>query len=214
MLGRNSHFVPSRDYWRLPNFLAFEDAKKAAKYVKGTTLTHAGFPDINVAIREWTTTLLGRGPKLPFLDPLVDPVTEFCHPFTFTLSLAIAASEKNPTARARLDFTCVVAKTVTMSWLSQLPMSSALPLKAYEDATIAIMSRIGTLHEIYGSLQNKIRRLSRFQGSQGSGGGDVEVVATLLLEAEKEAKKTKRDIESLDRMHTNVTKRMTSLKLQ
>jgi hypothetical protein len=64
------------------------------------------------------------------------------------------------------------------------------------------MSRIGTLHKINDSLQSKISRLGRLQAE----GGDAEAVATSLLGAKWEVEKTKRNIEHLYRIHSDVTK--------
>jgi hypothetical protein len=44
--------------------VVFEEAKAVAEHVKGTILCQAGFSDIEVAVREWTTRLSGGGPKL------------------------------------------------------------------------------------------------------------------------------------------------------
>ena len=60
-----------------PDSLDFPAAKTAADYVQRTILTQAGFPDIEVAVREWTVSLSGGGPKLPTLDILLDPIAEF-----------------------------------------------------------------------------------------------------------------------------------------
>ncbi|PWW75125.1 hypothetical protein C7212DRAFT_344986 [Tuber magnatum] len=76
-----------------PNSLPFEAAKKTADYVKGTILSQAGFPAVDVAVREWVTILPGCGPKLPSLDPLVDSVAEFRHHFTSTLGLSVASAK-------------------------------------------------------------------------------------------------------------------------
>lgn len=215
-----------------PNSLAFEAAKKAADYVKGTILSQAGFPNIDVAVREWTTTLSGRGPKLRSLNPLVDSVAEFHHPFTCTLGLSIAPS-KTPYYEGTValyfrrgsDNDDVLA--ITAAHVARPPPVHrntgisppnsirhreeiiALGSKAYEDATTDIMSRIGTLHEINDSLQSNIRRLGRLQVK---GGGNAKAVATSLLQAEYEVEKTERNIECLDRIHTDVTKLMTNPK--
>jgi len=64
-----------------PKTVEFAEAKAAADHVKSAILARAGFPDVDVAIREWTTSLSGISPQLPSLDPLVDgPVTKFRHP--------------------------------------------------------------------------------------------------------------------------------------
>ncbi|RDX47194.1 hypothetical protein OH76DRAFT_1456816 [Lentinus brumalis] len=74
-----------------PMSVAFEDAKIAADYVKSTILGNAGFPDIDVAIWEWSTSFAGVGPKLPSLGIAVsDAVAQLIHPFTSSLGLAIA----------------------------------------------------------------------------------------------------------------------------
>ncbi len=60
-----------------PDSLPFQEAKTAADHVKDI-LDQAGFYDIDVAVREWTTSLSCLGPNLPSLDPTVlDPDPEF-----------------------------------------------------------------------------------------------------------------------------------------
>ncbi|KAI9065013.1 hypothetical protein FKP32DRAFT_1685234 [Trametes sanguinea] len=74
-----------------PETVTFEDAKAIADYVKTHILGEAGFPEIDVAIWEFTTTFSGIYPKLPSLDPLLQGVTaEFRHPFASTLGIPIA----------------------------------------------------------------------------------------------------------------------------
>ncbi|KAJ3003765.1 hypothetical protein NUW54_g5135 [Trametes sanguinea] len=71
--------------------MAFKDAKTIADYVKAHILGEAGFPDIDVAIWEFTTTFSGVYPKLPSLDPMFEGTTaEFRHPFASTLGIPIA----------------------------------------------------------------------------------------------------------------------------
>ncbi|KAG0644346.1 hypothetical protein HOY80DRAFT_941397 [Tuber brumale] len=209
-----------------PDSLPFEAAKKAADYVKGTILSQAGFPTIDVAVREWATTLSGRGPKLPSLNPLVDSVAEFRHPFTSTLGLYIA-SAKTPyiEGTVALYLRCgngndnVIA--ITAAHVAHPPSTYrntgisatngtryreeiiALGNKAYDDAITDIMSRIGTLHEINDSLQSKIRRLGEVTPE---GEGDAEAVAELLLKTERQVEDTKNNIKHLDRLHSEVTK--------
>ena len=88
-----------------PKKVAFKDAKAVAEYVKLNILSEAGFGDIEVALWEFETFLLGSGPKLPTLDlelygnltklPTPDPelhgyLSKFHHPFMSTLSIAVA----------------------------------------------------------------------------------------------------------------------------
>ena len=209
-----------------PMTIAFEEAKTAAEHVKGTILSQAGFPDIDVAVREWTTSLSGRGPKLPSLNPLVDSVTEFRHPFASTLGLYVAPL-KAPYYEGTIGLylrrsndnddvlaltAAHVARPPTVyrnTGLSHLNSNRhreeiiALGSKAYEDATTNIMSRIGTLHEINASSEKKISRLQR---QQAEGRGDAEAVAAALLQAQQDVVKATRNMEQLDRLHSEVTK--------
>ncbi|RPD77828.1 hypothetical protein L226DRAFT_551609 [Lentinus tigrinus ALCF2SS1-7] len=74
-----------------PKTVTFDEAKTAANYIKHTILSQAGFPEIDVAIWEWETSLSSRGAKLPSLDPLVqEAATQYAHPFASSLGLAIA----------------------------------------------------------------------------------------------------------------------------
>ncbi|CUS12926.1 unnamed protein product [Tuber aestivum] len=190
-----------------PNSLAFDAAKKAADHVKGTILRKAGFPEIDVAVREWVTILSGLGPKLRSLNPLMDLIPEFRHPFTSTLGLSIATAQmpycEGTVAlylRKGNDNDEVLATTAAHV-VCPPPMCSntgvkvrngfrqrveiiALGSKAYQDATINIMYRIGTLHAINDSLQSKIRRLGLLQDTDRR---DAVAVATMLLWAEQEA---------------------------
>ncbi|PWW72996.1 hypothetical protein C7212DRAFT_354227 [Tuber magnatum] len=230
---RPVHGHPITTVWRgfLKDVQAYLDAelgaaKKAADYVKGTILSQAGFPAIDVAVREWVTTLSGRGPKLPSLDPLVDSVAEFRHPFTSTLGLSIA-SAKAPYyegtvalyLRCGNDNDDIIA--ITAAHVAHPPplhrktgISApngtryreeiiALGSKAYNDAITDIMSRIGTLHEINDSLQSKIRRLGEVTPE---GEGDAEAVAESLLKTERQVEDTKSNINHLDHIHSEVTK--------
>ncbi|KAF5373474.1 hypothetical protein D9615_009467 [Tricholomella constricta] len=75
-----------------PASVTFVDAKAAADVVKATILVGRGFPEVEVAIWEWTTSFAGRvGPSLPSLNTLLDePVIEVNAPFSSALPLAIA----------------------------------------------------------------------------------------------------------------------------
>jgi len=215
-----------------PCSLAFEEAKTVADYVKDTILSQAGFPEIDVAVREWTTSLSGRGPKLQSLNPLVDPVAEFRHPFASTLGLYVAPL-KTPYyegtiglyLRRSKDNDDVLALTVAhVARPPHVHRNTGLPhtisnryreeiivlgSKAYEDSTTNIMSRIGTLHDIMVSTEKKISRLQR---QQADGNGDAEEVAEALRVAQEDVVRTTRNIERLDRLHSEVTKLLTNPK--
>ncbi|KAG8736674.1 hypothetical protein FRC10_009052 [Ceratobasidium sp. 414] len=213
-----------------PKTVAFEVAKTAAEHVKGTILSQAGFHDIEVAVREWTTRLSGSGPKLPSLNPLVDgPTAEFRHPFASTLGLYVAPL-KTPYYEGTIglylrrsndsdDILALTAAHVARpppvyrnTGLSHTVSDRhreevvALGSKAYADATTNIMSRIGTLHEIIVSSE---KRISRLQRRQGEGTGDPVAVAAALLGAQREVEMATENIGQLDRLHTEVTKFMT-----
>ncbi|CAA7264007.1 unnamed protein product [Cyclocybe aegerita] len=211
-----------------PRTVAFEEAKAAAEHVKGTILGQAGFHDIEVAIREWTTSLSGSGPKLPSLHPLVDGrTTEFRHPFASTLDLYIAPL-KMPYYEGTVglylrrsndsdDILALTAAHVARpppmhpnTGLTHKGSSQhrdeiiALGSKAYEDATTNIISRSGTLHKTNASLEEKISRLERLQAE---GRGDAETVASALLR--QDVVRATRNIKRLDRLHGEVTKFLT-----
>jgi len=73
-----------------PETIEFEVAKSVAKYVKIDIIAKAGFNDIEVAIWEFTTSFSSAGPRLPSLDPELDRVANFRHPFASTLGIPIA----------------------------------------------------------------------------------------------------------------------------
>ncbi|KAG0127670.1 hypothetical protein HOY82DRAFT_541833 [Tuber indicum] len=216
----------------LPMTVAFEEAKTAAEHIKGVILSRAGFPDIDVAVREWTTSLSGCSPKLPSLDPLIDPVAEFRHPFASTLGLYVAPLKapyyegtiglylrrSNDSDDVLAFTTAHVARPPPVYPNTGLSHTNsnrhreeiiALGSKAYEDATTNIMSRIGTLHEINASSEKKISRLQR---QQAEGRGDAEEVAAALLQVQQDVVKTARNMEQLNRLHSEVTKLITNPK--
>ncbi|KAF5374099.1 hypothetical protein D9615_008836 [Tricholomella constricta] len=74
-----------------PGSVVFVDAKATADAVKLNISDKAGFPEVEVAIWEWTTGFAGMGPELPSLNPLLDgDVTKLAAPFSSVLPLAIA----------------------------------------------------------------------------------------------------------------------------
>ena len=213
-----------------PKTVIFEDAKTSADHVKNIILGKAGFPDIDVAVWEWTTSFSYIGPKLRSLHPLVDgAITEFAHPFTSSLGLAIAPLKKPyyegtvalylRRGNASNDILALTAAHVARpppmypgnTGLSEKASSKhredivALGDKAFENSTTAIEARIGILHEIIESENKKIERLRQ---QQDDGEGDAERLARALLVAERAVESATDDIQQLDRLHTHVTKFM------
>ena len=212
----------------VPKTVAFEDAKTAADYVKSGILGQAGFRDIDVAVWEFTTSFSGVGPRLPSLHPLVDgAVTEFAHPFASPLGLPIAPFKKpyyEGTAGLYLrrgsgsdDVLALTAAHVARpppmfpdnKGLSGKAADRhreeivALGVKAFEDSTTAIETRIGTLQEVIASENKKIERL---QQQQAGGVGAADRVARALRVARLAVESAMDNIEQLDRLHTRVTK--------
>ncbi|KAG7096384.1 hypothetical protein E1B28_003828 [Marasmius oreades] len=212
----------------LPNTLPFKDAKAAAEYIKGAILSQTGFPGIEVAFRESEATLSVRGPKLLSLDPLLHPVPGFRKPFTPTLGLSIAPL-KTPHYegtgglffRLRNDQNSVVLLTAAHvarppTVYPNLGMTHgensqpreeivALGNKGYQDATNAIVTQIGTLIRTSDVWESKITRLRQLTNH-----GENPEATKRLKEAQQEMDKVKRTIESLDELHSNVTKLMTN----
>ncbi|KAH6911552.1 hypothetical protein BKA70DRAFT_1559933 [Coprinopsis sp. MPI-PUGE-AT-0042] len=79
-----------------PCSVTFQEAKAAAEHIKNTILGGLGFGDVDVAIREWSTSLASRGPRLlsdfpqwgredktsikPFTSILGLSVSSYAHP--------------------------------------------------------------------------------------------------------------------------------------
>ena len=71
-----------------PETIEYEVAKSV--YVKINIITKAGFDNIEVAIWEFSASFSAAGPRLPSLDPELDSVANFRHPFASTLGIPIA----------------------------------------------------------------------------------------------------------------------------
>ncbi|KAH6911548.1 hypothetical protein BKA70DRAFT_1268047 [Coprinopsis sp. MPI-PUGE-AT-0042] len=74
-----------------PCSVTFQEAKAAAEHIKNTILGGLGFGDVDVAIREWSTSLCARGPTLPSsFEKSGHRDNVYIHPFTSMLGLRIS----------------------------------------------------------------------------------------------------------------------------
>ncbi|TEB33531.1 hypothetical protein FA13DRAFT_159525 [Coprinellus micaceus] len=161
-----------------PTPFEFTRVKAAANYAQETILTDAGFPEIQVAVREWEVNLNCTGPKLPSLN-WADPgnIAEFRHPFTSNPGLAVAPLNKESfggTIGAYfsigdhrdvvLGLTCchVASPGHASTGLSVADAAVnhediiAIGGGAYEAGIAAITERIGTLQDIIVSEKDTI----------------------------------------------------------
>ena len=210
-----------------PGTIEFEVAKSVAKYVKIDIIAKAGFNDIEVAIWELTTSLSG-GPRLPSLDPELDRVTNFRHPFASTLGIPIAPLKRTGhegtlgmfMTRGNDLLGITAAHVVCPSQLfpdnkgvSEKSAESyhqdiiSLGSGAYEDAVKQIEIKIGNLQQ---GINSEAQRIKGLQGRLEDGGVDTDARITSRIEAAQwTVENAKSTIKELNLLHSNVTRYMT-----
>jgi len=206
--------------------LLFDDAVAAAKAIKGI-LSQGGFPEIDVAFRESEVTHSVGGPKLLPFNPLIDPIPEFRKPFTPTLGLSIAPLKtphyegtgalyfrlskdddrvvvltaahvaRPPPAYANTDMT----RKTTSQRREEIV---ALGNMGYQNATNAMMATIGDLARSVAVWKKVINRLGEFVE------GEDAAVTEKRQENQREVEKATKDIDNLNKLHDEVTKRRTN----
>ena len=209
-----------------PYSLAYDDAVAAAAVVKNI-LDKAGFGEIEVAFVESVVTRsVAVGPKLLSFNPLLDDVPNLRKPFTPTLGLPIAPL-KYPyyegTAalyfRLRKDgpvavLTCahvarpppVYHNTGMTRTKSNQPLEEIVALgdKGYSSAVQAIMSAIGSYVRSIDAWNALIERLG-----EPAAGEDSKITKRRNEHLEL-VTKAKEEIEALNTIHGEVTKRRTT----
>jgi len=206
--------------------LAFEAAVTAAGTVKDI-LRQAGFPKIEVAFRESEVTRSVGGPKLLSFDPLVDPIPEFRKAFTPTLGLSIAPLraphyEGTGALYFRLGRDDDRVALLTAAHVARPPpvfantgMSRkgtsqpreeivALGSMGYRNATNAMMATIGSLARSVAVWKKVVERLGEPVD------GEKAAVTKKRLENQREVEKATGMIDSLNKLHDEVTKLRTN----
>ena len=212
-----------------PETIEFEVAKSVAQYVKINIIAKAGFNDIEVAIWEFTTSFSGAGPRLPSLDPELDRVTDFRHPFASTLGIPIAPLKQIGhegtlgmfmTRGDGTDLLGITAAHVVCP--SQLYPDNkglseksaerhqadivALGSEAYDHAVKRIETQIGSLQL---GIDSEERRIKGLQDRLERGVVDIDGKITSRIEAaQRTVENAKGTIRELDLLHSNVTKYM------
>ena len=212
-----------------PMDFEFDKVKAAADNIKTAIIDQAGFTEVPVAFREWEVRMdAGSGAKLPALDPLIDgDVSEFRHPFTSTLGLAIAL-EKEPRVEGTvglflrrskdsndlLALTCahVVCFPYATKGLSIAESAGhreqviALGTGTYRNSINKIKSRIDTLSSIVTTKQDNMRQLDM---RLNEGRGNPVVLDRARHSAQLRMDLAVRDATVLDGLHSKVTKYLT-----
>ncbi|PWW80501.1 hypothetical protein C7212DRAFT_361520 [Tuber magnatum] len=206
--------------------LAFEAAVTAADTIKDI-LRQAGFPKIEVAFRESEVMCSVGGPKLLPFDPLRDPIAEFRKAFTPTLGLSIAPLrtpyyEGTGGLYFRLGHDDDRVALLTAAHVARPPpqfantgMSRkgtsqpreeivALGAMGYRNATNAIVATIGNLARSITVWKKLVKRLGEPV--------DAENTANTVrcLEIQGEVEKATKMIDSLNKLHDEVTKLRTN----
>ena len=215
-----------------PETIDFEVAKSVAEHVKINILAKAGFDDIEVAIWEFETFLSGAGPELRSSNPMLNwPVTEFRHPFTSTLGIAIAPSKQTGYEGSlgmfmtRGDGSELLA--ITAAHVARPPplfpdnkgLSEKLAEKRHEEIVVLgneayrlAVKRIET--EIGKLLQDRKKEEERTEYLRGrleSGEEDEDGTIASAIGVAERTRENGMDvtvIKTLDLLHSNVTKYM------
>ncbi|KAI9065015.1 hypothetical protein FKP32DRAFT_1675147 [Trametes sanguinea] len=218
-----------------PKTVPFEDAKSIADHVKAHILAEAGFPNIDVAIWEFTTSFFGTsGPRLPPLDPLFDGETvQLAHPFTSTLGIPIAPLV-NPRIEGTIglfltrgggkdDILALTAAHVVLPpamfpdnelWsesrtsIAQYGLA-VLGIDAYEEALTRIVTKIGRLQSDIGEHEDILKTL-REQLDRRM--GDIEGIAGRIQRIERNVRLARHDAQAFNTLHSRITKHMSVLK--
>ena len=212
-----------------PETIEFEVAKSVAQYVKLNIIAKAGFDDIEVAIWEFTTSFSGAAPRLSSLDPELDTITNFRHPFASTLGIGIAPLKRTGhegtlgmfmTRGDGTDlFGITAAHVVCPSQLfpdnKGLSEKSAerhqehiiaLGSEAYDHAVKRIEIQIGSLQQ---GIDSEEQRIKGLRGRLEHGVVDTDGEITSRIEAAQQTvENAKHTIKKLDLLHSNVTKYM------
>ena len=206
--------------------LAFEAAVAAADAVKDI-LRQAGFPNIEVAFRESEVRRSLSGPKLFSFDPLVDPIPEFRKAFTPTLGLSIAPLrtphfEGTGALYFRLNRDDDRVALLTAAHVARPPpefantgMSRkgtsqpreeivALGTMGYRNATNAMMASIDNLAQSITLWDQAVQSLG--EPVDGENAADT----ARRLEIQDEVEQATRMIDSLNKLHDEVTKLRTN----
>jgi hypothetical protein len=213
-----------------PEKVAFKDAKAVAESVKLDILVNAGFDDVEVALWEFETFLSGSGPKLPALDPeLHGQLTEFHHPFTSTLGIAVAPL-KQPMYEGSLglfftrgDGTEILALTAAHVARPPpaFPNNKGLSLKAadkhHEEMIVLgnqahwlaiknVQTEVGRLHR---SIRTDELRAQGLRGRLDDGMVDANgSIAAAIRTAEQNTGISKESIRQLSLLHSRITQLM------
>lgn len=213
-----------------PEKVAFEDAKAAAESLKLNILAEAGFDDVEVALWEFETFLSGSGPKLPALDPeLHGHLTEFHHPFTSTLGIAVVPL-KQPGYEGSLglfftrgDGTEILALTAAHVARppTMFPDNKGLSLKAadrHQEEMVALGNEAYTLaikkiQVEVGRLQQSVKtdelRAQGLRGRLDNGAVDANgTIVAAIRTAELDVEISKESIRQLNILHSRVTQFM------
>jgi hypothetical protein len=167
-----------------PETLLFDDAVRAASAIKDI-LKLAGFNEIEVAFRESEVTQSIAGPRLLSFNPLSDPVPKFRKPFTPILGLPIAPLKtpqyegtgalylrlnKDDNSVALLTAAHVARPLPVCANTGMSHKSSSQPREeivslghmGFQNATNAMMSKIGELSDCVELWRKTITRLGKF----------------------------------------------------
>jgi len=212
-----------------PETIEYEVAKSVAKYVKINIISKAGFDNIEVAVWEFTTSFSGAGPRLPSLDPELDSVAYFRHPFASTLGIPIAPLKRTGhegtlgvfmTRGDGTDLLGITAAHVVCpsrlfpenKGLSEQSAEShheniiALGSGAYEDAVKRIETQIGNLQQ---GIVSEEQRIKGLQGRLERGVVDTDGEITSRIDtAQWTVENAKGTIKKLNLLHSSVTKYM------
>ncbi|KAK7025496.1 hypothetical protein VNI00_015930 [Paramarasmius palmivorus] len=198
-----------------PKSLPYNAAVAAAEAIK-KILALTGFPEIEVAFR----------PKSLSFDPLRDPVPELLKPFTPTLGLSIASLRMpyfEGTGALYFRVSNANNRTVllTAAHVVRLPafgMSCrhdsqaaeeivALGYKGYNNAVTNMLSTIGDLASSIDIWKDNIARLPE----PVEGEDEDEQTVDKRQEYQDLVNKATRNIEKINKLHSNITKYRTTL---